>query len=167
MIEWGLKFYIKHSFGILTMSGRDLIIKLSLTLWEFMVDNWFQYKNNIFNHHSHNCFLSNYFIGLSKLFFDGKRLNDIDFRLKVFFKDFWQIILIFFLLICLDYGRFTKKNSVHYIPTAMILVPNFKVYFNLFCECCFVDEASREEKTISLNAIECYECSNVGIFEQT
>jgi len=43
-----------------------------------------QYKNDIFNLYSHKCLLNNSFIGLSKLFLDGKELNNIDFRLKDF-----------------------------------------------------------------------------------
>jgi len=68
-LKWGLKFYIKHNFCILTMNSQTFIFKLAHTLWGFMVDNWFQYKNDISNLHFHICHWSNSFIGPPKLFF--------------------------------------------------------------------------------------------------
>jgi len=136
MTKWGLKFYIKHHFDILTKSGEALIFKLSHTLWGFTVDNLFQYKNDIFNFHFHKCLLCYFCTGLSKLFFDGKRLNDIDFRLKNF-QIFLANVLNISLLICLFGPRFSKKNSVYHISIATILVYNIEAYFN-FLRGCFL-----------------------------
>jgi len=76
MPKWGLKFYFTHNSYVLTISGQALIFILSHTLWGFMMENEFQFKNDIPTHHSHKCQLYIFFILLSN-FCIGRCSNDI------------------------------------------------------------------------------------------
>jgi len=68
---------------------------------------------------------SNSFIGLLKLFFDGKGLNDIDFRLKDF-QVFWLIILTFLCwFVCLVWDLAKRiVYTIYLLPQSWYLVLN-------------------------------------------
>jgi len=107
MTKWGLKFFIKYNFDILTMSSQVLIFKLSHTFWGFMVENWFQYKNDISHLYSYN------FHWDVKILFIWQYVE----FLWCFLLGFLRFLANLFntsLLMCLSGLRFNKKKRAQY-----------------------------------------------------